>query len=283
MSRWCIHHLESGITCTASPTFLMSSLSWIGTLHPCRPYHEWFFSLIVMSTYCMPYSFGFLDALRFLRIILQSPTVYLRSMFFLLCSLLFSLSKDSTKALQFSAPFIDMRPTTYVETTSFGNLCLSLRVTTMSRHLAIGLICIMLLRMWPLPFVFATISPTMVMTTSLLLSSRLVGLLIVEVWQNIGLHDSLINSTYLSALQPHHGPILQSIHEVEQHIFIDEVGNLKRDDGELLHICVNASHMLKLPKLELLMELLPSVDGTTSIPYFKILTPPPKQGYLWKI
>ena len=74
--------------------------------------------------------------------------------------------------------------------------------------------------------------------------------------------------------------MLQSIHEVEQHIFIDEVGNLKRDDGELLHICVNASHMLKLPKLELLMELLPSVDGTTSIPYFKIFTPPAKQGYL---
>ena len=191
-----------------------------------------------------------------------------------------------------------MRPTTYVATTSFGNLCLSLRVTMTSRYLAIGLISIMLLRIWPLLFDFATISPTMRMTASLLLSSSLVGLLVVEVYQNFGLYDGFINSTDPSALRLHPGPILQSIHQVEQYIFIYEVGNLKCDDGEILHICVYASRMLKIPKLalrliddifreeglfELLTKSLPSVDGVTSIPYFKIFTPPPEHGHLRKI
>ena len=149
-----------------------------------------------------------------------------------------------------------------------------------SIHLAIGLIGIMLLRMWPLLFDFATVSPTMIMTTSLLLSSSLVGFLVVESCQNFGLHDGFINNTDLSALQLYPGPILQSIHEVEQHIFIYEVGNLKRNDGEVLHICVYASLMLKFRKLvlrliddivreegflEFLTESLISVDGATSI------------------
>ena len=182
-----------------------------------------------------------------------------------------------------------MRPTAYVATTSFGNLCLSLRVTVTSRDIAIGLRGIMILRMWPLLFEFATISPTMVMTTYLLLSFSMVGLLVDEFFQNIGLHDGFINSTDLSVLQLHPGPILPSIHEVEQHIFIYEVENMKRDDGELLHICVYASGMLKFPKhalrliddivreesfLELLTEVLPSVDGAKS---------PPEHGHLRKI
>ena len=73
---------------------------------------------------------------------------------------------------------------------------------------------------------------------------------------------------------------------------------MKRDDGELLHICVYGSRMLKFPKLalrliddifreegffELLTESLPSVDGATSIPYFKIFMPPPEHGHVRKI
>ena len=144
-----------------------------------------------------------------------------------------------------------MRPTEYVATTFFGNLWLSVYVTMMSRHLAIGLTSITLLMIRPLLFDFATVPPTMIMTTSLLLSSSLVGLLVVEVCQNFGLHDGFINSINLSALQLYPGQILQSIYELEQHIFIYEVGNLKRDDGELLHICVYASRMLKIPKFAL--------------------------------
>ena len=144
-----------------------------------------------------------------------------------------------------------MRPTAYVVTTSFGRTCPFLRVTMTSRHLTIGLIGIMLLSMWLLLFDFATISPTMVMNTSLLLSSCSVGLLVLEVYQNFGLHDGFTNSTNLSVLQLHPGQILHSIHKVEQHIFIYEVGNLKREDDELLHIGVCASPILKFPKHEI--------------------------------
>ena len=56
-----------------------------------------------------------------------------------------------------------MRPIAYVATTSFGHLCLSLRVAMTSILLAIGLIGIMFLRMWSLLLSFATISPTIVM------------------------------------------------------------------------------------------------------------------------
>ena len=93
-----------------------------------------------------------------------------------------------------------MRPTAYVATTSFGNLCLSLCVTMTSRHLAIGLTGNTLLMIRPLLFDFATISPTMVMITSLLLSSSSAGLLVVEVCQNLCLHDGFIDSIELSAL-----------------------------------------------------------------------------------
>ena len=137
--------------------------------------------------------------------------------------------------------------------------------------------------MWPLLLAFATISPTVVMTTSYLLSFGYVGLLVPEVCQNFSLRHGFINSPDLSTIQPRPGPTLQPIHEVEKHIFTYEVGNLKLEDGELLNICVNATRLLQLPKLalrliddvvreecllELFLALLPSADDSTSLPYF---------------
>ena len=104
-----------------------------------------------------------------------------------------------------------------------------------------------------------------------------------EVYQTFSLRDGFINSPDLLAFQLRPGPILQPIQEVEQHIFICEVVNLKRGSGELLRICVYASRLLEIHKLvlylienivredhllELFMELLPCVDGTTPLPYF---------------
>ena len=150
-----------------------------------------------------------------------------------------------------------------------------------SRLLGIRLIGIMLLRMWLLLLAFYTISPTMVMTTSHLISFGSVRILVPKVCQNFGLRDGFINRPDLSAFQLRPGPTLQPIHEVEQHIFIREVGNLKRKGGELLHICAYVARLLQFPKLalrliddvvmkeclfELLLELLPSVDGAMPFP-----------------
>ena len=110
--------------------------------------------------------------------------------------------------------------------------------------LAIKLLGIMLLRMCPLLLAFSKISPTMVMTTAHLLSSISVRILMPKVCQSFSLRDGFINSPKLSAFQLHPSPILHPIHEVEQHIFIREVGNLKRKGGELPHIRVYAALLL---------------------------------------
>ena len=86
-----------------------------------------------------------------------------------------------------------MRPTAYVATTSFGNLCLSLCVTMTYKLLTIGLIGVMIIRMWSLLPAFVTISATIVRTTSHLLSFGFVGLLMLEICQGFGLHDIFIN------------------------------------------------------------------------------------------
>ena len=92
------------------------------------------------------------------------------------------------------------------------------------------------LGLWPLLLAFATIFPTIIMTTFLVILPGTVRLLLPEVCQGFGLRDGFINSPDLSLLQLHFGQILQSIHEVEQHAVIREVGNLKCKGGELMHI-----------------------------------------------
>ena len=66
------------------------------------------------------------------------------------------------------------------------------------------------------------------MTISCILALRLVMPLIFKVRQGLGLCDGFIYGLDLSSLQLHLAPILQSVHEVEQHVLFGEVGNLKR-------------------------------------------------------
>ena len=70
---------------------------------------------------------------------------------------------------------------------------------------------------------FATIFPTIIMTTFLVVLLSIVTLLLPEVCQGFGLRDGFINSPDLSPLQLRSGPTLQPIQKVEQHIFIREV------------------------------------------------------------
>ena len=98
---------------------------------------------------------------------------------------------------------------------------------------------------------FATISRTMVMTTSHLLSSGSVRIFVPKVCQSFSLRDGFINSSDLSAFLLRPGPILQPIYEVEQYIFIRDVRNMKREGGELFHLRPNTSLLVQFPKLTL--------------------------------
>lgn len=80
------------------------------------------------------------------------------------------------------------------------------------RLLAIGLIGVMIIRMWLLILAFATISPTMFMNTFHLISSGFVRLSILEVCQSISLYYGFINRPDLSGFQLHPDPTLQPIH-----------------------------------------------------------------------
>ncbi|KAH0721379.1 hypothetical protein KY284_006409 [Solanum tuberosum] len=55
-----------------------------------------------------------------------------------------------------------------------------------------------------------------------------------EVCQSFGLRDGFVYGPDLPTFQLRPGPILQPIHEVEQHIIIREVRNLKREGSKLL-------------------------------------------------
>ena len=137
-----------------------------------------------------------------------------------------------------------MRPVAYVTTISLGNL-FPHRVATISGFLVVGTVGVTPVRpllpasplgLWLLLLVFATIFPTIFMTTFLVVLLGTVTLLLPEVCQGFGLRDGFINSPDLSPLQLCSGPTLQPIQEVEQHIFIREVGNLNRKGCELPHI-----------------------------------------------
>ena len=100
------------------------------------------------------------------------------------------------------------------------------------------------LGLWLLLLAFAIIFPTIIMTTFLVVLLGFVRLLLPEVCQGFDLRDGFINSPDLSPLQLRSCPTLQPIHEVEQHIFIHEVGNLKRKGCELPHIRMYALLLL---------------------------------------
>lgn len=63
--------------------------------------------------------------------------------------------------------------------------------------------------------------------------------------------DCFINSFNLSAFQLCLDPNLQSIHEMELHIFICEVENLKCEGSELLYVHPYAIDLFQLPELAL--------------------------------
>ena len=147
---------------------------------------------------------------------------------------------------------ITTRPTAYVAIISLGNL-FPHRVATISGFLVVGPVGVTPVRplllasplgLWLLLLAFATIFPTIIMTTFLVVLLGTVRLLLPEVCQGFGLRDGLINSPDLSPLQLRSGPTLQPIQKVEQHIFIREVGNLKCKGCELPHICVYAPILL---------------------------------------
>lgn len=160
----------------------------------------------------------------------------------------------------------------------------------MSRLLAFKLIGITILGIWPLLLKFATIFPLMVITISHLLSFGFVGLLMPEVYQSFGMHDGFINGSKLSVFQLYLGQILLPINEVEQHITICEVRNLKCDGGKILYVHPNIACLLQFPKLvfdliygivkkqgflKFLAKLLPRVDGASTLSYLNFLTHPP--------
>ena len=73
---------------------------------------------------------------------------------------------------------------------------------------------------------------------------------------------------------------------------------MKREGSELLHVYVYATRLLQLPKLmlcflddvvreehrlEFHLEFFLSVNGTKSLFYFRLFTPPPQHGHLRKI
>ena len=106
----------------------------------------------------------------------------------------------------------------------------------MSKFFVIILIAIILFRRWPLLLDFATISRTMIISTSRLLSSDFIKLLIYKVYQSFDLCDGFIDSIDFFAFQLRPSPNFQPIHEVEQHIFCHEVRNMKCEDSELFQV-----------------------------------------------
>ena len=101
-----------------------------------------------------------------------------------------------------------MRPAAYVATISFGNL-FTQRVAMISRFLVVGpvgvthvrpLLLASTLGLWPLLLAFATIFPTIIMTTFLVVLLGTVRLLLPEVCQGFSLRDGFTNSPDLSPL-----------------------------------------------------------------------------------
>lgn len=87
-----------------------------------------------------------------------------------------------------------MRPTAYVASIPFSGLRLPLTITLTSKLLVIRFIGVMILRMWLLILAFATISSTLVMTTSRLPFSVPIMLVMPKIRQSFYLCDGFINS-----------------------------------------------------------------------------------------
>ena len=101
-----------------------------------------------------------------------------------------------------------MWPAAYVATISLGNL-FPHRVAMISGFLVVGPVGVTPVRplllasplgLWPLLLAFATIFPTIIMTTFLIVLLGTVRLLLPEVCQGFGLRDGFINSPDLSPL-----------------------------------------------------------------------------------
>ena len=139
-----------------------------------------------------------------------------------------SFAQDGTKVLHLVPPSIVVNSTAYVATISFVCLCPFIRVILVHKPLVIQLVKVVLLGVCLVLLTSATISPTFVMTTLCIPALCLVMLFILEVRKRLDLCDGFIYGLDLSLLQLRLGPILQSVHEVKQHVLLYEVGKLKR-------------------------------------------------------
>ena len=88
---------------------------------------------------------------------------------------------------------------------------------------AVWLVGVVLLRVCLLFLASATVSPTFGMTAPYIFALCLVMSIMLKVCQRLGLGDNFIYGLDLSPLQLRLDPIVQPVHEVEQHIFIREV------------------------------------------------------------
>ena len=87
------------------------------------------------------------------------------------------------------------------------------------------------------------IYPTFTMTSLCVFCLLLVMHIIFEVNQLFGYFDGCINGLDFSPLQLCLGPISQFVHEVEHHVFVCAVGNLKGSGVELLHVRPNPTFL----------------------------------------
>ena len=114
-----------------------------------------------------------------------------------------------------------------VATIFLGVLRLLPRVVLAHKPSVVWHVGVVLLRVRLLFLASATVSPTFGITAPYIFALCLVMPIMLKVCQRLGLVDGFIYGLDLSPLQLRLGPILQPVHEVEHHIFIREVGNLK--------------------------------------------------------
>lgn len=183
-----------------------------------------------------------------------------------------------------------MRSTTYVAAITLDGLCPFLRVALAHEALAVRLMGVVLLVVCVLLLASVTISPTLRMTSPCILYIFLAVCIILNVDQRFTLSNGIIYGLDLLQIQLHPGQILQPLNDVEQHVLICEVGNLKYKSSEILHICLNVSRLLQFPKhtpnllhdvireegfLESHRELFLHVDGTRPLHVIDFFSPLP--------
>lgn len=108
-----------------------------------------------------------------------------------------------------------MQSTTYVEAISFVSMYPLLCVVLAHEPLVVWLVGIMLLGMFQLLLVSATISHTFCMTNPTIFSLGLVMSIVLKVRHGLVIHDAFVYGVELSILRLCLCPIIQPVHEVD--------------------------------------------------------------------